>query len=36
MLLDGAGRPVAQGVQRNAVDGWLGATLDDVTHFPLR
>jgi len=35
MLLDEAGRPVAHGKQRNAVAGWLGATLDDVTHFPL-
>lgn len=35
MVLDRAGRPQAQGSQHNAIDAWLGATLDDVTHFPL-
>ena len=35
MVLDSAGRPIAHGSQRNSVDGWLGATLEDVTHFPL-
>ncbi|WP_372624208.1 MBL fold metallo-hydrolase [Falsiroseomonas sp.] len=35
MVLDADGRPQAQGTQRNAIDAWLGATLEDVTHFKL-
>lgn len=36
MVLDAEGRPQPQGEQRNAIDAWLGATLDEVTHFALR
>ncbi len=29
------GRPVVHGTQRNAVDAWLGESLEEVTKFPL-
>ncbi|WP_270934159.1 MBL fold metallo-hydrolase [Falsiroseomonas oryzae] len=35
MVLDEAGRPKPLAMQRNAVDAWLGATLEEVTRFPL-
>ena len=35
MVLDGDGRPRALGAQRNGIDAWLGASLEEVTRFDL-
>ncbi|HEY8614024.1 MAG TPA: MBL fold metallo-hydrolase, partial [Roseomonas sp.] len=35
LLLDEAGRMIAQGDRACSIDAWFGGTLDDVTHFDL-